>query len=116
MAITISIAIAMTIQTSINLARAIVIIFALKYYEYCTGSSVEDLADFKNRFKGATPRDMKRELACKIIESYHSKEDPQKAMEHFDQVFVKKTIPDKEYNKIFLNFESTLKEMSKLIF
>jgi len=66
----------------------------LKYYEYCTGSSVEGLADFKIRFKGANPRDMKRELACKIIESYHSKEESQKAMKHFDQVFVKKAIPD----------------------
>ena len=74
----------------------------LKYYEYCTGSSIEDLANFKTRFEGANPRDMKRELACKIIESYHSKEDSQKAMEHFDQVFVKKTIPDNidEYKMI----------------
>ena len=66
----------------------------LKYYEYCTGSSVEDLTDFKERFEGANPRDMKRELASKIIESYHSKEDSQKAMEHFDQVFIRKAIPD----------------------
>ena len=66
----------------------------LKYYEYCAGSSVEDLSDFKSRFKNANPRDMKRELACKIIESYHSKEDSNKAMEHFDQVFIKKAIPD----------------------
>jgi len=66
----------------------------LKYSEYCTGFSIEDLTDFKSRFDGSNPRDMKRELACKIIESYHSKEDSQKAMEHFDQVFVKKAIPD----------------------
>ena len=66
----------------------------LKYYEYCTGSSPEDLADFKIRFREANPRDMKRELACKIIESYHSEKESQKAMMHFDQVFVKKTIPD----------------------
>jgi tyrosyl-tRNA synthetase len=37
---------------------------------------------------------MKRELACKIIESYHSEKESQKAMMHFDQVFIKKTIPD----------------------
>ena len=66
----------------------------LKYYEYCTGSSTDDFYNFKNRFNNANPRDMKRELACKIIESYHSSEDSQKAMEHFDQVFVKKAIPD----------------------
>jgi len=66
----------------------------LKYYEYCAGSSVEDFSDFKSRFEKANPRDMKRELACKIIESYHSKEDSVKAMEHFDQVFIKKAIPD----------------------
>ena len=66
----------------------------LKYYEYCAGSSVEDLSNFKNRFENANPRDMKRELACKIIELYHSKEDSHKAMEHFDQVFIKKAIPD----------------------
>ena len=66
----------------------------LKYYEYCTDSSIEELSDFKNRFKGENPRDMKRELACKIIEGYHNKEDSQKAMKHFDQVFVKKAVPD----------------------
>ena len=66
----------------------------LKYYEYCAGATIEDLVDFKSRFKKSNPRDMKRELACKIIESYHSEEDSKKAMENFDKIFIKKTIPD----------------------
>ncbi len=66
----------------------------LKYYEYCASAAIEDLVDFKSRFKKSNPRDMKRELACKIIESYHSEEDSKKAMENFDKIFIKKTIPD----------------------
>ena len=66
----------------------------LKYYEYCSGATIEDLADFKSRFKKSNPRDMKRELACKIIESYHSEKDSKKAMENFDKIFIKKTVPD----------------------
>ena len=66
----------------------------LKYYEYCASATIEDLVDFKSRFKKSNPRDMKRELACKIIEFYHSEKDSKKAMENFDKIFIKKTIPD----------------------
>jgi len=66
----------------------------LKYYEYCTNSSDDDLLDFRLRFEITNPRDMKRELACKIIEFYHSKGDSLKAMARFDQVFIQKSIPE----------------------
>ncbi|MDC2984591.1 tyrosine--tRNA ligase [Candidatus Marinimicrobia bacterium] len=66
----------------------------LKYYEFCSGSSVNELLVFKEKFKDSNPRDMKRELACKIIETFHSKDDSLNAMENFDRVFIKKSIPD----------------------
>ena len=37
---------------------------------------------------------MKRELACKIIETFHSKDDSFNAMENFDRVFIEKSVPD----------------------
>ena len=66
----------------------------LKYYEFCSGSSVNELLVFKEKFKDSNPRDMKRELACKIIETFYSKDDSLNAMENFDRVFIKKSIPD----------------------
>jgi len=65
----------------------------LKYYEYCSGSSVDELLIFQEKFKKSNPRDMKRELACKIIETFHSKDDSLKAMENFDRVFIRKSTP-----------------------
>ena len=65
----------------------------LKYYEYCSGSSVDELLIFQEKFKESNPRDMKRELACKIIETFHSKDDSLKAMENFDRVFIQKSTP-----------------------
>ena len=85
----------------------------LKYYEYCSDCSAEELVEFKNRFDGANPRDMKRELACKIIELYHSKEDSKKAMEHFDQVFVKKATPDNIDEYTMTSSERLLDVLSK---
>ena len=85
----------------------------LKYYEYCSDCSAEEFAEFSNRFDGANPRDMKRELACRIIEIYHSKEDSKKAMEHFDQVFVKKATPDNIDEYTMTSSERLLDVLSK---
>lgn len=65
----------------------------LKYYEFCSGSSEKELLVFQEKFKNSNPRDMKRELACKIIETFHSKNDSLNAMENFDRVFIKKSVP-----------------------
>ncbi len=40
------------------------------------------------------PRDIKRRLAREIVALYYDKETANKAQDHFDQVFVKKDIPD----------------------
>ena len=85
----------------------------LKYYEYCSDCSAEEFAEFSNRFDGANPRDMKRELACRIIEIYHSIEDSKKAMEHFDQVFVKKATPDNIDEYTMTSSERLLDVLSK---
>ena len=85
----------------------------LKYYEYCSDCSAEEFAEFSSRFDGANPRDMKRELACRIIEIYHSIEDSKKAMEHFDQVFVKKATPDNIDEYTMTSSERLLDVLSK---
>jgi tyrosyl-tRNA synthetase len=40
------------------------------------------------------PRDIKRELARKIVEIYYSEDLAKKAEENFDKIFIKKDIPD----------------------
>lgn len=40
------------------------------------------------------PRDAKHELAWHLVRRYHSKEDADKARDHFNQVFVKGGVPD----------------------
>jgi tyrosyl-tRNA synthetase len=66
------------------------------YYELATDISNEELDSIKNKLQdGETnPRDIKRALARKIIEMYHSVEEAQKAEEEFDRIFKKKDIPD----------------------
>ncbi len=66
------------------------------YYELATDVSKVELKSINERLKdGKTnPRDIKRALARKIIEMYHSEEDAIKAEEEFDRIFKKKEIPD----------------------
>ena len=66
------------------------------YYELATDVSLEELAEIKEKLNdGRTnPRDIKRALARKFVEMYHSKEEAIKAEEGFDKIFIKKDIPD----------------------
>ena len=72
------------------------------YYEVATDISKEELVEIKTALKDGTgnPRDLKRTLARKLVEMYHSKEDAIKAEEEFDNIFKKKGIPDEipEFN------------------
>ena len=66
------------------------------YFELVTDEPIEELKKIKEALKNPdiNPRDLKRRLARKIVEMYHSKEAAVKAEEEFDKIFVKKGIPD----------------------
>ena len=66
------------------------------YYELATDAPEEELAEIKTKLNdGKTnPRDIKRALARKLVEMYHSSEAAKKAEEEFDRIFIKKNAPD----------------------
>jgi tyrosyl-tRNA synthetase len=72
------------------------------YYEVATDISKEELSKIKAALEDGSgnPRDLKRALARKLVEMYHSKKDAIKAEEEFDNIFKKKGIPDEipEFN------------------
>ena len=58
-----------------------------------TEEEIEEMKDGveKNRLH---PRDIKMKLAFYIVERFHSKEDAERAKEHFEKVFSRKQLPD----------------------
>jgi tyrosyl-tRNA synthetase len=67
------------------------------YYELASSVTKTELEEVKVKLedKNINPRDIKRNLARKFVEMYHSLEAAQKAEEEFDNIFVKKGLPDK---------------------
>ncbi len=66
------------------------------YFELASDVSSSELKEIKKQLddKNVNPRDIKRRLAKTFIKMYHNAEDAQKAEEEFDQIFVKKEVPD----------------------
>ncbi len=66
------------------------------YYELATDVSSNELQEIKNTLEKpeTNPRDIKRALARKFVEMYHSKEAALEAESEFDKIFIKKGIPD----------------------
>ena len=66
------------------------------YFELVTDASIDELTEIKKQLQDSSvnPRDLKRKLARKIVEMYHSAEAAQNAEIEFDKIFVKKGIPD----------------------
>ena len=66
------------------------------YYELATDISNADLAKIKADLENheVNPRNIKRALAKKLVEMYHSVESANEAEEEFDKIFIKKEIPD----------------------
>lgn len=66
------------------------------YYELTTDVSAEELEKIKNELSDAktNPRDIKRALARKLVEMYHSKEAAESAQTEFDNIFINKGVPD----------------------
>ncbi len=79
------------------------------YFELVTDEPIEELKKIKEALKNPdiNPRDLKRRLARKIVEMYHSKEAAVKAEEEFDKIFVKKGIPD-EMPEMELNYSEEI--------
>jgi len=82
----------------------------VKYYQYCTDVSLDILKDIREKIdkKTCNPRDLKLDLASKIVEMYYSCNDATKERENFVNVFSKDSIPDNidEYN--LSNTEETI--------
>jgi len=66
------------------------------YYELATNISNVELASVKSDLENpeVNPRNLKRALAKKLVEMYHSLEAAQIAEDEFDKIFIKKEIPD----------------------
>ncbi|MBL1213703.1 MAG: tyrosine--tRNA ligase [Ignavibacteriae bacterium] len=66
------------------------------YYELATNVSNEELKNIKAELEDDTknPRDIKRALARKLVEMYHSKDAAMNAEQEFDKIFIKKGVPD----------------------
>ena len=68
----------------------------LKYYRLAVFADRDKLESVKKQLKDSSinPRDIKRELAKELVCRYYNASEAQKAEEAFDQIFVKKDIPD----------------------
>ncbi len=66
------------------------------YYELATDVTSDELNEIKKKLDdpNTNPRNIKRALARKFVEMYHSKEAAIKAEEEFDKIFINKGIPD----------------------
>ena len=84
----------------------------IKYFNFCTGIDSNKIKDdLKNNL--VNPRDMKRLLARELIAIYHNSKLAIKAEEEFDNLFIKKNIPD-NITEIKINLKKKLVEIMVL--
>lgn len=83
------------------------------YFELTTNVTNEELKSIKENLldKQINPRDIKRSLARKLVEMYHSSQAAIDAETEFDNIFVKKGLPD---NIPEIQFESGVQELGIL--
>ena len=67
-----------------------------KYYELTVFADKEKVLAVENQLKDSSinPRDIKRDLAKDLVERYYDADRALEAEQAFDQIFVKKSIPD----------------------
>ena len=67
-----------------------------QYFQLAADLGSSDLAQIKNDLENSSinPRDIKRRLAKRLVELYHSSADADKAEEEFDKIFINKGLPD----------------------
>lgn len=67
----------------------------LRYFTLVTNTSSEEIESFKKAMEaGENPRDIKHELAWRLVKRYHDTEAANRAKDYFQKVFVKKDVPD----------------------
>ena len=68
----------------------------MRYFELVTDVDLSELKEIAAKLQdpAVNPRDIKRYLARTIVRMYHDEQAAARAEAHFDQVFVKKDIPD----------------------
>ena len=67
----------------------------IRYYELCTDVHPDDVEKVKQRLEaGENPRNIKMELAYAITELYHTKEETEKAKEHFITAYTEQKAPE----------------------
>lgn len=66
------------------------------YFELITDVELGELKKIKKQLddRSVNPRDLKRQLARKIVEMYHNEKAAKEAEAHFDQIHIKKEVPD----------------------
>ncbi len=66
------------------------------YFELATDVPLDELEQIKNKLEdeNINPRDIKRDLAKKIVAMYYDLKQAEAAQDEFDKIFVKKEIPE----------------------
>lgn len=67
-----------------------------KYFQLGTQVPLDELEAIKNELEdpNTNPRDVKRKLGLELVKLYYDEETAQRAIEEFDQIFIKKEVPD----------------------
>lgn len=66
------------------------------YFELCTRLDKNELKTIKETLenKDNNPRDLKRRLGIELVKQYYNEETAARTIEEFDEIFIKKGIPD----------------------
>ena len=83
-----------------------------KYYSVALDLEESKLLSIKERLddKSTNPRDIKRDLARKLVQMYHGEKKSQEAQAHFEKVIVNKENPD-EMNEFKVRYETTIVDL-----
>jgi len=66
-----------------------------KWFRLAVGAGDEELAEVERRLReGENPRDLKRRLARRVVETYHGAKAAEGAERHFDRLFVRHELPE----------------------
>jgi tyrosyl-tRNA synthetase len=67
-----------------------------KYFKLCTDVTSDELESIKNKLDepNVNPRDMKVKLGYELVKKYYDEENAKSSVEEFENIFVKKGIPD----------------------
>lgn len=89
----------------------------IKYFEHCTDLYLEDIKPYEDRLaSGENPRNIKVELAKKIVTMYHDAEKAEEAHAYFERVLKEGLVPDeKDIEKVELEIEGTSLPLVSLI-